>query len=272
MVFLQLLASLRFKSIRSSTSFPSLHLVPVMPLCTSFPSLSFHVFEIQPPEISPTSLPGLSRPSKLALRLLDMANNPPQEESKIDASTLAHQIIVDQAKSTLAANATLPKEYAAVVPGTVSPLAFELLGKYLMSGSTAHIDTVAKCLSMIKLMKSYGLCQDVLCARIITTLKGMVTVEEVLPIIQCVGDIVDVVREEGKEAEAQQTTAETCFAPRDSFFLDYALDHADEIFSYETSKNIVRKTPLIAMLLLSKIPGAYVAKLPKVEAAPEEEE
>lgn len=240
-----------------------------MPLCTSFPSLSFHVFEIQPPEVSPTSLPGLSRPSKLALRLLDMAKNPPREESKIDESTLAHQIIVDQAKSTLAANEALPKEYAAVVPGTVSPLAFELLGKYLMSGSTTHIDTIAKCLSMIKLMKSYGLCQDVLCARIMTTLKSMVTVEEVLPIIQCVGDIVDVAREEGKEEEA---TAEKCFAPRDSFFLDYALDRADEIFSYETSKNIIRKTPLIAMLLLSKIPGAYVAKLPKVEAAPEEEE
>jgi hypothetical protein len=229
-----------------------------MPLTTSFPSLSFHVFTIQAPEVSSTSLPGLSRPSKLALELLQMKNQS-NEESKIDSSTLAHDIMISSAKSTLRTNEALPEQYSLSKPGSVDPQAFVMLGKYLMTGSISHVDTISKCLSMIKLCKLYGLCKDVLCSRIINLLKDLVNCEEVLSIIECVGDVVEV---DGAQR----------FEPRDDFFLNYALDKAAEIFNPTTSKETILQKPLIAMILLNKIPQAYEAKLPKPEEEPVEDE
>ena len=239
-----------------------------MPLTTSFPSLSFHVFAIQSVDVSPITLPGLKRPSTLALQLLEnVASSKDEEETKIDSSTLMHDLLLEAARSTLISGQKMPVEYAAIKVGAVEPVAFDLLGMYLMTGSTMHIDTVQKCMFMIKMCKTYGLCRDVLCSRIMASLKEMVTVNDIMSTIEGVGDIVTV------ENPATEGTTEVRFEPRDTFFLDFALDRADEIFSvWEISRDTVAKTPLIAMLLLSRIPGAYVAKLPKIEDPPEDDE
>ena len=239
-----------------------------MPLTTSFPSLSFHVFTIQSPDVIPITLPGLKRPSSLALRLLETSelasSKSEEEEKKVDTDTLTHDLVVAAARSTLASGQVMPAEYLSITPGTIQPSTFDLLGKYLMSGSTAHVNSVSKCMDMIRMCKTYGLCQDVLCMRIMTALKDMVQVGDVMPVISCVGDIVETLNDQG--------VSNFCFEPRDSFFLDLALDKADEIFNDNVSRDTVLKTPLIAMLFLSRIPAAYVAKLPKVEEPAEEEE
>ena len=123
-----------------------------------------------------------------------------------------------------AAAEEMPAEYDTIAPGIIPPTTFDLLGKYLMSGSIGHIDTVEQCLEMIKMCKTYGLCRDVLCTRIMAMLKEMVEITEVMSVISCVGDIVETVNEQG--------ASNFCFEPRDSFFLDLALDKADEFFYF----------------------------------------
>ena len=238
-----------------------------MPLTTSFPSLSFSCeFSIQPPDTSPITLPGLKRPSTLALQLLDSNSSSKTDESKTDPSTMLNDLMIQAAKSTLPTNQTMPIQYSNIKPGTIDSATFDLLNKYLMSGTIKFIDTVQKCMDIIKMCKVYGLCRDSLCFRVMKTLKEMVTVGDVMSVIEGVGDIVTLTAE-----DTEETTIK--FEPRDEFFLEFALDHAHEIFNvWDISRDTVAKTPLIAMLLLSRIPGAYMEKLPKVEEPTEEDE
>ncbi len=234
-------------------------------LTTSFPQLKFGAFRVGAGPVS--TLPGLRGPAALGKALVaskaKAAEGP--EEAKVDSAQLASDRIVAAARDYYGNDdARVPSEYLDASPAGVPSAAFPMLGQFLLTGSTAHVDTLGKALAMVRLCKAYGLCQDILCERVLDILKSLVSTDDVLDVIATVGHVGTVT--EGAE---QFDT----FEVGDKYFFDFACDRAAEVFAdNKVAGRLVRTNPLIAAMFLTNVPIAYEAKLPKPPAEEEEDE
>ena len=247
---------------------------PSRRLTTSFPQLRFGNFVVG--DARTTTMPGLSKPSRLGNALLaarDDATSSIDSKTSIDQTT--SDLVVDAARSFYkdVAGADLPAAYASVTLPQDGGASMGMLADYLLTGSTSHIDTLDKGLSMVVLLKTYGLCEDVLCERVLDFLKGVVTVKDVLRVIATVGHKALVeVWPSGVEGVGDPDSV-TVWKMGDQFFFDLATDKAAEVFADGVvAMQLVNTHPLIAGLFLCQTPLAYEAKLPKPPAPEEEEE
>ena len=238
----------------------------------SFPQLRFGNFVIG--EALTTTMPGLSRPSRLGKELLDAANNAGvDEDSKSSIDQKYSDLVVSAARRFYKGSGKLPENYTSISPLQDGGKSMEMLAKYLLTGSTSHIDSLDKCLAMIKMMKTYGLCEDVLCDRVLNILKEIVSVKDVLKVISIVGHKAKVeVWPSGVEGEGE-SEIQTVWKTGDQFFFDLATDKAAEVFADgATAMELVNEHPLIAGLFLCQTPLVYEAKLPKPPAEEDDED
>lgn len=156
--------------------------------------------------------------------------------------------------------ATFPDAYEECKPFS-DPLPYSLFSEYLVTGRTTHIDTVPKALSLIRLVKQYGLCQDTLAENLLRILRDLISPKSSISIITTVGDVV-----------TDDSGTET-FSTGDDFYYRFAVDKAAEVFSEPAqARLVIERYPQLAIQLLSDIPAAYEEKLPKPPPDEEEED
>lgn len=223
---------------------------------TEFPQLAFGSFRIG--ETKAKTLPGLPRPSRLASALCEASQPTALAQKNLEASS---QHIISAAKVFFSSRCLeLPWQYESIKPMRDGENPYSTLSQYLVTGSITHVDTVPRALSLLKLLKCYGLCGDQIASRVIERLKSLTNVDNVLSIIETVGHNTEV-------------DGISVFEPGESFFLDYALENAADVFVEEGKVgDLVSRLPLIATKILTNLPKAYEAKLPKPPAEDEEDD